>query len=51
MKQISETLENGLQAYLFYDANIFTLGATVRFFVWYGVTNSNPSDNGVFTTF
>jgi len=51
MKQISETLENGLEAYLFYDANIFTLGATVRFFVWYGVTNAIPSDNGVFTTF
>ncbi len=50
MKQISQTLGNGLEAYLFYDADIFTLGATARFFVWYGVTNSNPSDNGVFTT-
>lgn len=50
MKVITSSLENGLKAYLVYDGDMITMQFRARFFVWYGVTNANPMENGVFTT-
>ena len=51
MRVIPHTLKNGLNMYMIYDGNIATLNVRFRVFTWYGLTNLNPSNNGVFTTF
>jgi len=50
MRVIPHTLKNGLNMYMIYDGNIATLNVRFRIFTWYGLTNKNPSANGVFTT-
>lgn len=51
MKHVMDTMSNGVQMHLFYDGNIKTANLTWRLFTWYGITNKDPSANGVFTTF
>lgn len=46
MKVESEALASGLRLYIAYDANLATLNARVRLFVWYGLANKDPSRNG-----
>ena len=47
MKVASETLSNGLTMYMLYDGNIATLQGRWRMFIWYGVNNARPADNGI----
>jgi len=46
-KSMSETLDNGMQITMAYDGSIETMDLRVRVFNWYGVTNRDPSRNGV----
>jgi hypothetical protein len=46
-KSMSETLDNGMQITMAYDGSIETMDLKVRVFNWYGVTNRDPSRNGV----
>jgi hypothetical protein len=46
-KSLSETLDNGMQITMAYDGSIETMDLKVRVFNWYGVTNRDPSRNGV----
>ncbi len=50
-KVISETMKNGQKMYMAYDGNIDNMTFKCRLFTWYGLTNRDPSANGVFTTF
>tara|TARA_R110002020_G_scaffold461823_1_gene680975 strand:+ start:8284 stop:9540 length:1257 start_codon:yes stop_codon:yes gene_type:complete len=47
MKVISSTMSNGQTMYMAYDGNIDKLTFKCRLFTWWGVTNVNPSANGV----
>jgi hypothetical protein len=47
MKIAKETMKNGLNMYLLYDSNIIKASSQWRMFVWYGVNNAKPGDNGV----
>ena len=47
MKVAKERLSNGLWFYVLYDANIANVSATWRQFIWYGVNNARPADNGI----
>lgn len=47
MKVIRETLSNGLNMYMVYDANMVDMSLRYRLFVWYGLTNKDPMRNGV----
>ena len=47
MKVISSKLKNGQTMYMAYDGNIDKLAFKCRVFTWYGLTNKNPSQNGV----
>ena len=47
MKVISSTMSNGQKMYVAYDGSIDTLEFKCRLFTWYGLTNKNPSANGV----
>lgn len=47
MKVASETMKNGLKMYLLYDANITKASTQWRLFMWYGVNNAAPFDNGI----
>lgn len=51
MKVISSTMKNGQTMYMAYDGNLKTLQLTSRLFTWYGLTNKDPSANGIFVTF
>ena len=51
MKVISSTMSNGQKMYMAYDGNIATLNFRCRLFTWYGLTNKNPSANGVAISF
>ena len=51
MRVMSETMSNGQKMYMAYDGNIKTMQFTCRLFTWYGITNTNPSANGVLVTF
>lgn len=51
MKVIRETLGNGLNMYMIYDANMINMNLRYRTFVWYGLTMRDPSRAGVATTF
>ena len=46
-KVLSSTMKSGQKMYMLYDANSTTMQFTFRLFTWYGVTNKNPSANGV----
>ena len=47
MKVVSSTLKSGQNMYMAYDGNLADLTFRFRVFTWYGVTNANPSANGV----
>ena len=47
MKVIPQTLKNGLTMYMVYDANMVNMNLRYRLFTWYGLTNKDPSRNGV----
>jgi hypothetical protein len=47
MKIAKETMKNGLNMYLLYDADIIKASTQWRMFVWYGVNNAKPGDNGI----
>lgn len=51
MKVISETLGNGLNMYMVYDANMVNMNLRYRLFTWYGLTMKDPSRAGIATTF
>lgn len=51
MKVASEKLSNGLTMYMLYDGNIATLQGRWRMFIWYGVNNARPQDNGILINF
>lgn len=51
MKVASEKLSNGLTMYMLYDGNIATLQGRWRMFIWYGVNNARPADNGILIKF
>lgn len=51
MKVIRETLSNGLNMYMIYDANMVNMNLRYRLFTWYGLTNKDPSRNGVAVKF
>lgn len=51
MKVISSTMKNGQKMYMAYDGNIDNLTFKCRLFTWYGLTNADPSANGVAVTF
>jgi hypothetical protein len=48
---ISSTMTNGQEMWMAYDGDIDTLTFKCRLFTWYGLTNKDPSANGVFVTF
>ena len=50
-KVISATLKSGQVMYMLYDANSLTMNFRMRIFTWYGVTNKNPSANGIAVSF
>jgi len=51
MEVIRETLPNGLNMYMIYDANMVNMNLRYRLFTWYGLTNKDPSRNGVAVRF
>ena len=51
MKVATERLSNGLNMYMLYDGNIANLQARWRMFIWYGVNNARPADNGILINF
>lgn len=51
MKVVSETMSNGQKMYMAYDATLSTLQFECRLFTWYGITNLNPSANGIALTY
>jgi len=51
MKTAKEKLTDDLYMYMLYDANIASLQARWRMFIWYGVNNARPMDNGAFVSF
>ena len=50
-KVVSSTLKSGLQMYMVYDGKIDDMTFRFRLFTWYGLTNCNPSANGVAVTY
>jgi hypothetical protein len=46
MKVERETMSNGVDLYIAYDAQLSTLNAQIRLFTRYGVVNKDPSRNG-----
>lgn len=51
MKVINATMNNGQKMYMAYDGDIDKLTFKCRLFTWYGLTNKNPSANGVAVSF
>lgn len=51
MKVISTTMKNGQKMYMAYDGDIAKLTFRCRLFTWYGLTNANPSANGIAITY
>lgn len=50
-KVATETLSNGMTMYMLYDGDIASLQLKYRMFIWYGVNNLNPMDNGLLVKF
>lgn len=46
---ISSSIGMGQKMYMAYDGNIDDMSFKCRLFVWYGLTNTDPSQNGVLT--
>ena len=46
MKVERETMSNGVDLYIAYDASLSTLNAQIRLFTRYGIVNKDPSRNG-----
>ncbi len=44
---VSSSIGNGLKMYMAYDGDITDMSFRCRLFVWYGLTNKDPSANGV----
>ena len=51
LKVVNQTMSNGLNMYMIYDANMVNMSLRYRLFVWYGLTNKDPSRNGVAVKF
>lgn len=51
MKVITETMKNGQEMYMIYDANIVDMTFRYRLFTWWGVTIKDPQRCGVAVTF
>jgi len=51
MKVISETMSNGQEMYMIYDANIEKMTFRYRLFTWWGVTVKDPQRCGISVTF
>lgn len=51
MEVISSTMKNGQKMYMAYDGDLAKLTFRCRLFTWYGLTNANPSANGVAITY
>lgn len=51
MKVVSSAMSNGQNMYMAYDGDVDKLTFKCRLFTWYGLTNADPSANGVFVTF
>jgi hypothetical protein len=51
LKVVNQTMSNGLNMYMVYDANMVNMQLRYRLFVWYGLTNKDPSRNGVAVKF
>lgn len=51
MKVISSTMKNGQKMYMAYDGDLAKLTFRCRLFTWYGLTNANPSANGIAITY
>lgn len=51
MKVISETMSNGQEMYMIYDASIVGMTFRYRLFTWWGVTIKDPQRCGVSVTF
>lgn len=47
MKVIGETMSNGLNMYMVYDAELTGMSLRYRLFTWYGLTAKDPSRMGV----
>ena len=50
-KVLSQSLGNGLTAYMVYDGDMVKATFRYRMFVWYGLSNFNPMANGVAVTY
>lgn len=46
-KVIQDTMSNGMEIYMFYDANIVNMQFRYRVFTWYGITMCNPQNAGL----
>lgn len=51
MRVISETMTNGQEMYMIYDANIVDMTFRYRLFTWWGITIKDPQRCGVAVTF
>lgn len=51
MKVLTETMPNGQEMYMIYDANITNMEFRYRLFSWYGVTIKDPQRCGVAISF
>lgn len=51
MKVLTETMPNGQEMYMIYDANIVDMTLRYRLFTWWGVTVKDPSRCGIAVTF
>ncbi len=51
MRVIDHAMSNGQTMYMVYDGDINDMSFRFRIFTWYGLTNADPSANGIWTTF
>lgn len=51
LKDINQTMKNGLKMYMIYDANMINMQFRYRLFTWWGITIKDPSRCGVAVTF
>lgn len=50
-KVISETMDNGINMYMIYDAELVGMTLRYRLFTWYGLTMKDPKRAGCWVTF
>jgi hypothetical protein len=46
-KHATEALDNGMKLTFMWDGSMDTLNLKCRAFLWYGITNRDPSRNGI----